>query len=106
MKLKNIILLSVATMALTGCDDMFEPALENNNDLSQIYSDPGFARGIMDNANLVLPYEENPTNTTDVATDDAVINDIDNNYKKMASDFGLSQSFCRRIRKAYFDYVA
>ena len=85
MKLKNIILLSVATMALTGCDDMFEPALENNNDLSQIYSDPGFARGIMDNANLVLPYEENPTNTTDVATDDAVINDIDNNYKKMAS---------------------
>ena len=45
MKLKNIILLSVATMALTGCDDMFEPALENNNDLSQIYSDPGFARG-------------------------------------------------------------
>ena len=84
MKLKNIILLGVASMALTACEDLFEPAIENNKDLSQMYTDPGFARGIMDNANLVLPYEENPTNMTDVATDDAVINDNDNNYKKMA----------------------
>lgn len=30
----------------------------------------------------------------------------DSDYKKMASDFGISQSYCRRIRKAYFDYVA
>ena len=85
MKLKNIILLGVATLAVTSCDDLFEPALENNQDLTQMYTDPAFARGIMDNANLVLPYEENPTNTTDVATDDAVSNNIDNNYKKMAS---------------------
>lgn len=83
MKLKNIILLGVAATALTACDDLFEPALENNNDLSQMYTDPQFARGIMDNANLVLPYEENPNNMLDVATDDAVSNDIDKNYKKM-----------------------
>ncbi len=70
---------------LASCDDLFEPAIENNNDISQMYIDPQFARGIMDNANLVLPYEENPTNMTDVATDNAVINDINNNYKKMAS---------------------
>lgn len=85
MKLKNIFLLSVATVALTACDDLFEPAIENNQDITKMYTDPEFARGIMDNANLVLPYEENPTNTTDVATDDAVSNNIDNNYKKMAS---------------------
>ncbi len=85
MKLKNIILFGIATVALTACDDLFEPALENNQDISNAYNDPQFARGIMDNANLVLPYEENPTNMTDVATDDAVINDNDNNYKKMAS---------------------
>ncbi|MBR1409647.1 MAG: RagB/SusD family nutrient uptake outer membrane protein [Prevotella sp.] len=85
MKLKNIFLLSVATVALTACDDLFEPAIENNQDITKMYTDATFARGIMDNANLVLPYEENPTNMTDVATDDAVSNDIDNNYKKMAS---------------------
>lgn len=83
MKLKNIILLGVATVALTACDDLFEPAIENNNDISQMYTDPQFARGIMDNANLVLPYEENPNNMLDVATDDAVSNDADKNYKKM-----------------------
>ena len=85
MKLKNIILFSVATVALTACDDLFEPAIENNQDISQMYTDPQFARGIMDNANLVLPYEENPANMTDVATDNAVSNDINNNYKKMAA---------------------
>jgi len=83
MKLKNIILLGVATTALTACDDLFEPALENNQDISLMFSDPGFARGIMDNANLVLPYDESPT--TDVATDDAVSNDIENNYKRMTN---------------------
>lgn len=86
MKLKNIFLLGVATVALTACDDLFEPAIENNNDITKMYTDATFARGIMDNANLVLPYEENPTNMTDVATDDAVSNDIDNNYKKMAAN--------------------
>ena len=85
MKLKNIIILGTATLALTACDDLFEPAIENNQDITQMYTDPQFARGIMDNANLVLPYEENPTNMTDVATDDAVINDNENNYKRMAS---------------------
>ena len=85
MKLKNIILLGTATVALTACDDLFEPALENNQDITQMYTWPDFARGIIDNAFLVLPYEENPTNTTDVATDNAVSNDLDNNYKKMAA---------------------
>lgn len=92
MKLKNIFILGVATVVLTACDDLFEPAIENNHDISDIYSDPQFARGIMDNANLVLPYEENPANMTDVATDNAVINDINNNYKKMASTLDFWKS--------------
>ena len=69
--------------AFSSCDDLFEPALENNQDLSQMYSDPQFARGLLDNAYLILPYESTPT--SDVATDDAVSNDNDNNYKKMAT---------------------
>ena len=71
------------TAALTSCDDLFEPALENNQDISQMYNDPQFARGILDNAYLMLPYSSDPS--TDVATDDAVSNDADNNYKKMAT---------------------
>ena len=47
-------------MALTACEDLFEPALENNQDITQMYKDPQFARGIMDNAFLVLPYEVTP----------------------------------------------
>ena len=61
MKLKNIILFGTATLALAACDDLFEPALENNQDISQMYTDPQFARGIMDNANLVLPPNWLPT---------------------------------------------
>lgn len=68
---------------LTACDDLFEPALENNQDLSQMYTNPEFARGLLDNAYLILPYDFNPS--TDVATDDAVSNDNNNNYKKMAT---------------------
>lgn len=73
-----------------SCDDLFEPALENNQDITQMYTWPDFARGLLDNAFLVLPYDENPT--TDVATDDAVSNDNDNNYKKMATGTWTSQS--------------
>lgn len=79
-----------ATATLSSCEDLFEPALENNQDISEMYNLPEFARGIIDNAFLVLPYDESPT--TDVATDDAVSNDNDNNYKKMATGSWTSQN--------------
>ena len=82
MKLKRIILFGMVAMAFTACDDLIDPALENNMDITQMYTNPEIARGILDNAWLVLPFDENPT--TDVATDDAVSNDVDNSYKKMA----------------------
>ena len=82
MKLKNIIILGAATVALTACDDLFKPALENNLEIDQMYNDPTFARGILDNAFLLLPYDASPN--TDVATDDAVSNDATNDYKRMA----------------------
>ena len=82
--MKNkIFFLGLAALALTACDDLFEPALENNQDITQMYTDPQFARGIMDNANLVLPYDDAPT--TDLATDDAVTNDNSSDYLKMAT---------------------
>ena len=98
MKLKNIILLGAAAVALTACDDLFEPAMENNQDIEQIYNDPIFARGLIDNAFLVIPIEANGVASadnglsTDVATDDAVTNDNNNNYKKMALGSWTSSS--------------
>lgn len=82
MKLKNIILLGAASIAFTACDDLFEPAIENNQDISAMYKDADFARGLLDNAFIALPYDANPS--TDVATDDAVSNDPTNDYKRMA----------------------
>jgi len=83
MKLKNIILFGTAVMALTACDDLIKPALENNQEITEMYNDPQFARGLIDNAFLVLPYDG--SSVSDVATDDAVSNDANNNYKKMAT---------------------
>ena len=94
MKLKNIIILGLATTALTACDDLFEPALENNQDITEMYNLPTFARGIIDNAFLTIPYdaEFNSDYCTDVATDDAVSNDNEKDYKKMALGSWSSQN--------------
>lgn len=82
MKLKNILVIGAAAMAFTSCDDLFEPAIENNQDISAMYKDADFARGLLDNAYLALPYDASPS--SDVATDDAVSNDASNTYKRMA----------------------
>lgn len=83
MKLKNIILFSAAMLAFASCEDLFEPAIENNQDITAMYKDADFARGVLDNAYLVLPYSDSPN--SDLATDDAVSNDATNSYKRMAT---------------------
>ena len=40
MKLSRLLLISAVAISLTSCDDLFEPALENNQDISQMYKDP------------------------------------------------------------------
>jgi hypothetical protein len=97
MKLNNMKHLFVAglvccgtTAVLTSCDDLTKPALENIQDISEMYNDPTFARGLIDNAFLVLPYDG--SSVSDVATDDAVSNDNSNNYKKMATGSWTSES--------------
>lgn len=83
MKLKNIILFSAAMLAFASCEDLFEPAIENNQEITAMYKDADFARGVLDNAYLVLPYSDSPN--SDLATDDAVSNDATNSYKRMAT---------------------
>lgn len=69
---------------------MFEPALENIYDENMMHNQPTFAQGILGQAYALLPYTTAPQ--SDVATDDAVSNDINNSYLKMATGSWASNS--------------
>ncbi len=81
MKLKNIVILMALLPILTACEDMFSPAEENNRGIDQMYTEPTYAQGLLGYAYAMLPYDTK--STTDVATDDAVTNDLGSNYLKM-----------------------
>lgn len=81
--MKNISILAVLVLLFSSCDDLFEPALENNRGLEAMYNEPTYAQGILANAYILLPYSGAPN--SDVATDDAVTNDNASNYLAMAT---------------------
>jgi starch-binding outer membrane protein, SusD/RagB family len=81
--MKNIIKISSLIFLLTACEDVLTPAIENIRPIEDMMADPGYAQGVLANAYILLPYSAAPT--TDVATDDAVSNNIDNNFLRMAS---------------------
>lgn len=81
--MKNIIKIIALASLLTGCDDLFEPAIENNLGLEYMYENADYADGVLGNAYTRIPSDSYSFN--DVATDDAVINDVTNGYRKMAS---------------------
>lgn len=83
MKKSNIYLFLAASMLLTSCDDLFEPAIENQKDISIIWDKPVFAQELLGNAYILLPYATRPE--SDLATDDAVSSSQQNNYARMAT---------------------
>lgn len=87
MKLKNIILSTAFLMAFSACDDLFEPAVENFKQPSDLENMPSWAVGLLGHAYIGNPLGENANNWsfTEVATDDAVSNDVNNGYRKMAA---------------------
>ena len=82
MKLKNILLSTALLATLSACEDMFEPAQENNRGIEEMFSDPNYASGLLGYGYAMLPYDN--SSVSDVATDDAVTNDLTSNYSKMA----------------------
>lgn len=66
---------------LVGCDDLFDPALENVLDKNQMYNQVSFAQGYLLNGYTRIP----GLSFNDVATDDAVTNDKNNAFLKMAT---------------------
>lgn len=83
--MKNIIRLLFLGLPFifVSCDDLFTPAKENIRDIDAMYNEPTFAQGILANGYVLLPYSASPN--SDVATDDAVTNDISNDYLRVAT---------------------
>ncbi len=79
----KIFILFITVLVLSGCKKVLEPLDDNHRTLSDIYSDPGYAEGILMNAYTRLP--TNGYSFNDVATDDAVTNDKFNPLLNMAT---------------------
>lgn len=75
--------LIVVLFILSGCKKFTDPSPQNNGDFENIYTEPALAHGILLNGYTRLP--TNFWNFTDVATDDAVSNDINNNFRRIAT---------------------
>ena len=82
-KIINILTLAAVSVAFTSCDDLFEPAIENNLGLDYMYENPQYAEGVLGNAYTRIPCADFPF--SEVATDDAVSNDATNDWRKIAS---------------------
>ena len=83
MKTRNFILYLIGILALCSCNDMFEPADENNRQAEDMTEESRYAHGL-----LIYGYERLPymtTTQTDIATDDAVTNLTSSNYLNMAT---------------------
>lgn len=74
MKLKNIITFVALVTTLSACADLFDPSLENVRTEEQMFEHPKYALGVLGYAYSIMPYET--TSTTDIATDDAVTNNL------------------------------
>ncbi|MGV8826988.1 MAG: RagB/SusD family nutrient uptake outer membrane protein [Breznakibacter sp.] len=82
-RLSLVALFALVSLVHTGCDDMFEPAIENHKDNSDLNNMPAWATGLLGHA-----YISNPVGSwsfNDVATDDAVSNNPNNSYRLMAT---------------------
>ncbi|MDE6479015.1 MAG: RagB/SusD family nutrient uptake outer membrane protein [Muribaculaceae bacterium] len=89
-KLIKYIAVASIVMGFTACDDLFDPAIENIKDENSIDSESNYADQILRSAYILMPYPGDPEN--DVATDDAVSNDINNDYRTIAGGAWTSQT--------------
>jgi hypothetical protein len=77
------LLIPLSSLLFVSCDDMFEPADENTRQEDAMYEESEYAHGLLMYGYDRLPYIT--TSQTDVATDDAVTNVKNSNYKNMAT---------------------
>ena len=83
IKIRRFILLLVSIPLFTGCEGLFEPAIENLRDTESLENEAILAQTILGRAYLGHPLRNWSFN--DVATDDAVSNSRTNEYMRMAT---------------------
>ncbi len=81
--MKKLLFILPLAVTLASCDDLFEPAIENNLGVDYMYNNANYAEGILANGYTRIPIASYPF--SEVATDDAVSNNADNSYRKAAS---------------------
>ena len=87
---KKIIPFIIGALMLTGCDDLFSPAIENFQGVENMYNDAEYARGILHNVYSLIPgYYDN----SEYGTDDAVTNQPRNVYLQMATGAWTTSSY-------------
>lgn len=87
---KKVIPFIIGALMLTGCDDLFSPAIENFQGVDNMENDAEYARGILHNVYSMIPgYYDN----SDYGTDDAVTNQPSNVYLQMATGAWTSNSY-------------
>ena len=83
MKKRNILLYLAVLLTMCSCQDMFEPADENNRQEDAMYEESKYAAGLLMYGYSRLPYAT--STQTDVATDDAVTNNTNSSFLNMAT---------------------
>lgn len=73
----------MALVLTTSCSDLIDPAVENIQRKDLIRERPSMVQGLLLNAYLRIP--TNGYNFSEMATDDAVSNDLDNGFLNMAT---------------------
>ncbi|WP_345331236.1 RagB/SusD family nutrient uptake outer membrane protein [Mucilaginibacter defluvii] len=81
--MKRISILLITVFALCGCKKFVEPALQNNGKFENIYDEPLLAHGLLLNGYTRIP--TNGWTFSDVATDNAVTNDLNSGFSKIAT---------------------
>ncbi len=95
MKLRNILKISAcASLLLVGCDDMFEPNIENNKDFNYMLSDPKYIQGLLMQAYAQFNDDRNYYSNRiheDLATSDfSTSNTSDDQWYQMGRGFWTS----------------
>lgn len=107
MKIKNILILAILAGSFCSCADLLTPSVENAQSAEQMFEDAASAQGILGYGYANLPFETK--STTDIATDDAVTNDVSNSYRLMtqgtwaANNDPMSQWQARKITIQYMN---
>ena len=83
MGLLFIICYLLFSVALSSCDDLLEPAIENNLGVDYMYQNPQYAEGVLANAYTYMVCDG--YSFSEMATDDAVCNQSSNGYRNMAA---------------------